>query len=105
MARCRVLYPFVEPYLRRLNVVYEAGAAGSGGARLFSHSFINSDACFFKLLGDKLLRTGGSSSSSLAVFPLAGDRDLKRDVAPFLALKMQQSVKRLILNLFVLNQV
>lgn len=87
MTERSVLCPSWKPYLHRSNVVYEAGAAGSGGARLFSHSFINSDACFFKLLGDKLLRTGGRSSSSLAVFPLAGDRDLRRDVAPFLALK------------------
>lgn len=42
-----------------------AAASCGGGERLFSHSFMKSEAVFLRLLGVRRLRTGGRSSSSL----------------------------------------
>lgn len=42
-------------------------SAAAGGERLLSHSFMKSEAVFFRLLGVRRLRTGGRSSSSLFV--------------------------------------
>ena len=42
-----------------------------GGERLFSHSFMKSEAVFFRLLGVRRFRTGGRSSSSFVLFESA----------------------------------
>jgi len=42
-----------------------AGGAVGGGERLFSHSFMKSEAVRLKLLGVRRFSTGGKSSSSL----------------------------------------
>ncbi len=64
------------------------GVAGSGGERLFSHSFKNSTACFFTLLGVKRLSMGGSSSSSLAVVVGDGEREFRWEFDAFFVLLM-----------------